>query len=121
MNETIRACHEPARRAMVLTAMPSMRICAEPRRGSFGVTSVIAVPVNRSERVAPDVLDDVSVRRHESADATLLHDPRRTIELLRSSTGCMLTTGPVAHGLQLPAASTARTRKRYDTSYDIVR
>src|SRR5689334_9445058 len=112
MNETICPCHEPALRLTVPTALPSMRMPAEPRRGSFAATSAIARPVNVSETLFPYVLELVRVWRQEPPDPRRPHVPRRTSEPLRSSTACITTTGPVAQGLQLPAASTALTRKR---------
>src|SRR5262245_16126193 len=76
----------------------------------------MAVPVNRSDIDAPMVLDPERVRRQAYVAEGRLQEPCRTIDLLRSSTACILVAGPTDQALQWPAASRARARKRYDVS-----
>ena len=75
--------------------------------------NAMARPVNRIESVAPAVLEPVTVFRHAESLVRRDHDRERSTDELRSSTGWIDAVPEFStHGLQLPAASTARTRNR---------
>ena len=70
-------------------------------------------PVKVMVRLAPALDEPVSVRPYADSAYAGAQPADRPMAELRSSTACGANaTGPRAHGLQCPAASTARNRKR---------